>query len=168
MDPLAHASVALMARPLAPRAPLWALVAAAQVPDALFFAFEAAGMERKAKTRFDPRHGLIYETQPRLPWSHGLLMNAVWAAAVAGLAQAVTRDRRTSAVMGLLSFSHWLVDATVYNKLPLAFDDAPATGLGLITSGAGFVLGCVLEAALIGGGIWAAVRRRNKTAARAD
>ena len=77
MDPLAHASVALIARPLAPKAPLWAQVAATQVPDALFFAFEAAGPERQAKTRLDLKHGLIYETHPRLPWSHGLLMNVV-------------------------------------------------------------------------------------------
>ena len=162
MDPLAHASIALMARPAAPKAALWALIAATQVPDALFFAFQAAGIERMAKTRLDPDRGLVYETQPRLPWSHGLLMNVVWAGVVAGVAQLVSRNRRTSAVMSLLAFSHWLLDATVYNNLPLVFGDTPATGLGLITSRTGFVLGCGLEAVLIAGGIWAAVNQTVK------
>ena len=47
MDPIAHASVALMAKPAVPRVRLWVLLAAAQVPGLLFFAFEAAGMEHK-------------------------------------------------------------------------------------------------------------------------
>ena len=39
MEPLAHASIAFIAKPLIPEAPLWALVAATQVPDLLSFAF---------------------------------------------------------------------------------------------------------------------------------
>ena len=45
MDPLAHASIGLMARPIAPKSPLWALLAATQVPDLLAFGFQATGIE---------------------------------------------------------------------------------------------------------------------------
>jgi hypothetical protein len=60
MDPLAHASIGLMAKPLVPKAPLWALIAATQVPDLLSFAFMAAGIEYGATTRMDIEHGLQY------------------------------------------------------------------------------------------------------------
>ncbi len=78
MDPIAHASIALLAKPVVPRAPLWALVAAAEVPDALFFAFEAAGLEHQAVTRLDFSQGLTYISPPLIPWSHGLFMCIVW------------------------------------------------------------------------------------------
>jgi membrane-bound metal-dependent hydrolase YbcI (DUF457 family) len=158
MDPLAHASIALMARPLAPEAPLWALVAATQVPDALFFAFEAAGLERQAKTRLDFKHGLAYLSPPHIPWSHGLFMTVVWSGVVGGLAHLFTRNRRAGVAAGLMVFSHWLLDFTVYPNMPVLFDDSRVTGLGLITSQAGFIAGSLLEVALIAGGVSAAAR----------
>jgi hypothetical protein len=77
MDPVAHASVALMAKPAVPEAPLWALIAATQLPDLLFFAFEAAGLEQQAETRINFHQGLIYLSQPTMHLSHGLLMTLV-------------------------------------------------------------------------------------------
>lgn len=38
MDPIAHSSIGLLAKPIAPKAPLVILLAATQVPDILFFA----------------------------------------------------------------------------------------------------------------------------------
>ena len=60
MDPIAHASVALMAKPAVPRVRLWVLLAAAPVPGLLFFAFEAAGMEHQAVTHVDFGQDLTY------------------------------------------------------------------------------------------------------------
>ncbi len=44
MSPLAHASIGLMAKSVAPKAHLGVLLFATQVPDLLFYAFEAAGI----------------------------------------------------------------------------------------------------------------------------
>ncbi len=152
MEPLAHASIGLIAKPFAPRAPLWALLAATTVPDLLSFGFMAAGMEYGAVTQLDP-NGLRYLGLPFIPWSHGLFMSIVWSVAVAGIAFLFLRDRRTSVVTGLLVFSHWLLDFIVYLQIPIFFDNSQLTGLGLITSGPGLMLGLLLELGLIGAGI---------------
>ena len=60
MEPLAHASIGLMAKSIAPKAPLWALLAATQVLDVLSFGFMAAGIEHGAVTQLDFDHGLQY------------------------------------------------------------------------------------------------------------
>lgn len=165
MDPLAHASIALMAKPTAPKAPLLALVAATQVPDLLSFGLMAVGVERGAETRLDFQHGLQYLSQPSIVWSHGLLMCLVASALVAGIAYLVWRDRRTSAIMGLMVLSHWLLDAIVYPNMPLLLGDLPVVGLGLITTGPGLVVGILMEIGLIAGGMAAyiSLRRRRRT-----
>ena len=85
MDPVAHASIALMARPAAPKAHPLVLIAATQVPDLLFFAFEAAGIEHQAVTKMDFRRGLTYLSPARIPWSHGLTACIVWSAVAGAL-----------------------------------------------------------------------------------
>ena len=154
MDPVAHFSIALAASKLAgPKAPLLVLGAATQIPDLLFFGFQAAGLERKAKTKLDWRKGLKYLSPPLLPCSHGLLMSIVWSLLAAAIAFPFYRDLRTSFVVGLMIFSHWVLDAIVYPNLPLTFEGSREVGLGLITSGPGFIAGIILEVVLIGGGI---------------
>jgi membrane-bound metal-dependent hydrolase YbcI (DUF457 family) len=154
MDPLAHASVALLAKPTAPKAPLWAMIAATQVPDLLFFAFEAAGLEQQAETTFDLANGLVYLTQPTLHLSHGLVMTVIWSLLVGGLAFAFLKEIRPAAVIGALVFSHWFLDFLVYPILPVAFAGSPRIGLGLITyAPLGVWLGILIEIVLIVGGI---------------
>ena len=41
----------------------------------------------------------------------------------------------------------------MYPNLPVAFEGSREVGLGLITTGPGFIAGIVLEIVLIGGGI---------------
>jgi membrane-bound metal-dependent hydrolase YbcI (DUF457 family) len=168
MEPFAHASIGLMAKPLAPKAPLWALVAATQVPDLLSFGFMAAGIEHGADTRMDFAHGLQYLSQPAIAWSHGLFMSIVWSVVVAALAWLFLRDRRTSSLIGLMVFSHWLLDFIVYPYMPLLFDGPPWIGLGLITSAPGLILGIILEVGLIAGGlaVYWVTRKRKAAAAR--
>ncbi len=153
MSPLAHASIGVFAKPAVPKASVWVLVAATQVPDVLFFAFEAAGIEHQAVTQTSFSQGITYLSPALIPWSHGLLMCAVWSVLVAAVAYLFYKDYRTSAIVGAMVFSHWLLDAIVYNNLPLFFADSPQIGLGLATSGPGFVVGVGLEAALVIGGI---------------
>ncbi len=165
MDPIAHASIALMVKPLVPKAPLWALIAAAEVPDILFFGFQAAGIERQAVTKMDFGHGLQYLTLPFIPWSHGLTMCIVWSLIAGGLAYLFIHNRQASAVIGLMVFSHWVLDFTVYPIMPVFFDQSRMIGLGLMTSQPGFIAAILLEIGLIGGGIyriWVFVHKRKK------
>ena len=153
MDPIAHASIGLMARLVAPKAHLLVLIAATQVPDLLFIAFEATGIEHQAVTEMDFKRGLTYLSPARIPWSHGLTACIVWSAVAGALATWGYRDRRIGAIVGSLVFSHWVLDAIAYSNLPVALDDSPEVGLGLVTTGAGVIAGILMEAALITGGI---------------
>lgn len=121
MDPLAHASIGLMAKPIAPKAPLLVLLAATQVPDLLFFAFEAAGIEHGAVTTMDFNQGLKVLDPAFFPWSHGFFMCMVWSVVAAAIAFLFYRARRTSIVIGSMVFSHWVLDFIVYSNLPLFF-----------------------------------------------
>jgi hypothetical protein len=154
-----------MAKPFAPKAPLWALVAATQVPDLLSFAFTAAGIEHGAVTQLDFDHGLQYLSQPSISWSHGFFMSVVWSAVVAAIAFLLWRDRRTSIVIGLMVFSHWVLDFLVYLNIPVFFDNLQVTGLGLITSVPGLIAGIILEIGLIAGGIAIYLVTRKRTTA---
>lgn len=153
MDPLGHASIALITKPLVPKAPLWALVATCEIPDILYFGCQAAGIESSGATSLDFTHGLQELVLPNLPWSHGLTMSFLWSLAVGAIAYAFLRDRRASLAIGLMVFSHWTLDAIVYPIMPLFFTQSPMTGLSLMTSAPGFIASIVLEVGLIAGGI---------------
>jgi len=141
MGPLGHFSVGLAAKPVAPRVPLGVLFLATVIPDVLAIAFTSAGIEGGAETG--------------LPWSHGLFMSVVWSVAVALLAARIYRDQRAGAVVGLLVFSHWVLDFVSHpipfssfswrswqwsyghplpSDLPLLFGSSPKVGLGLYNS----------------------------------
>jgi membrane-bound metal-dependent hydrolase YbcI (DUF457 family) len=165
MDPLGHASIGLIVKPLAPKAPLWALLTATAVPDLLFFGFQAAGLEYQAVTQFDVNSGLQYLSLPLIPWSHGLVMGIIWSAMVTVIAFLFSRDRRTSIVIGLMVFSHWVLDASMYPIMPVFFDNSKMIGLGLMTSGPGFIASAILEISLLTAGIatyW--ITRKGRTA----
>jgi hypothetical protein len=90
-----HCAVGLAAKPAAPKVPLAVLLLATLILDILAIAFGFAGIE-SAKTGF--------------PWSHGLFMSAIWSVAAALLGARIFRDYRAGAVIGLLVFSHWVLD----------------------------------------------------------
>ncbi len=167
MEPFAHASIGLMVKPFAPKAPLWALAAATALPDVLSFGFMAAGIEYGATTQLDWSHGLTYQSPPFIPWSHGLAMSIVWSAAVAALAWLLIKDRRASLLIGLMPLGHWLLDFIVYLQMPIFFDQSQVTGLGLITSRPGLILGLLMEIGLIVGGIAVYWVTRPRAVARA-
>ncbi|HZW04911.1 MAG TPA: hypothetical protein VFF68_13340, partial [Anaerolineaceae bacterium] len=76
------------------------------------------------------------------PWSHSLVMAAAWSAALGALAALVYRHRRTGLIIGLVVFSHWVLDFITHpmgigntvRDLPLAFAGSPRLGLGLYTT----------------------------------
>jgi hypothetical protein len=130
---LGRVGVALAAKPAAPKAPLGVVLAASGALDLLCFGLVAAGIERiqwtpPKRTADRPERASSY------PWSHGLLMAGVWSAVAAAVAARVYRDRRTGGVIGLVVFSHWLLDFVAHARdPPVLFDGSPRVGLGLST-----------------------------------
>ena len=135
-----HCAVGLAVKPLAPKVPLGVLLLATVILDVLAIAFGWAGIE-------GGRTGN--------PWSHGLFMSAVWSVAAALLCARIYHNRRAGVVVGLLVFSHWLLDFISHPipfpsfswrswqwsfghpippDLPLLFARSPKVGLGLYNS----------------------------------
>jgi len=130
MAALAHLGVGLAAKQVAPTVPAGILVAGAYAIDIVWGGFFLAGIEKFPAPGIDST----------APWSHGLFMSVVWSALAAGIAALVTRNRRTALVIGLLVFSHWVIDfiakpmtfSMPYDKgVPLLFRGSPTIGLGL-------------------------------------
>jgi hypothetical protein len=154
MGPPGHLALGFAAKPIAPSAPLWALFLAAELPDLLFFGFEAVGIEYQAITQTDLSHGMQMIAPGFNPYSHGLFMTGIWSILVGGIAFLVFRNWRTSIVLGLVVFSHWVLDFIVHPaELSLLFDGSPLVGLGMWSSGAGFIGSVILELVLVAVGI---------------
>ncbi len=154
MGPLGHFAIGLALKPATPKAPLWVLLVATEISDLLFFAFQAIGIETVAVSTMDFGRGFEILVPGSIPWSHGLFMCAIWSVVAAAIAFLFYRDRRTSAVIGLVIFSHWVLDFIVHvPDLPLLFEGSPLVGLGLWASGTGLIVAIILEFVLLAGGI---------------
>jgi hypothetical protein len=159
-----HLGIAFAAKPVAPKAPLWTLLVASEALDLLCFGCTAVGLEKFGVTQVSMADGIEIVIPGSIPWSHGLFMSLVWSALAAGIAYLVFRDRRTSGVLGLVVFSHWVLDFIVHlPDLPLLFEGSPKLGLGLWATGPGLILSGVLEVVLLAGGvaIYIVTRKRN-------
>jgi hypothetical protein len=145
--------VGFAAKRLAPKAPLWVLLVASEALDLLCFAFMSLGVEQMAESTVDLVSGIQYVTEGSVPWSHGLLMSLAWSLAFGALAGLLWRDQRTGFAVGLVVFSHWVLDLIVHvPDLPLLLEGSPLLGLGLWGSGAGLVVSGILEVVLLVGG----------------
>ena len=135
-----HCAVGLAAKPAAPRVPLGILLLATMMLDVLAIAFGWMGIEG-AKTG--------------IPWSHSLFMSVIWSLAAAFLVARLYHDQRAGVIIGLLVFSHWVLDFISHPipfssfswrswqwsyghplapDLPLLFSGSPKVGLGLYNS----------------------------------
>ena len=131
-----HYSASLVAKRIAPRLPLWALLLAAQAVDVAWAAFILLGIEH---VRIVPGHTA---TNPldlyHMPYTHSLPAALLWSAGVGLLGHAWARRttaaagaRRLGWVLGAVVFSHWWLDLVVHvPDLPL-WDDRYKVGLGL-------------------------------------
>jgi hypothetical protein len=148
MGPPGHIAVAFAAKPAVPRASLWVLIVATEILDLLSFGFLAAGIERIGLGQ-------------SIIWSHGLFMSLVWSAAGGVIAYLFYRDRRTSLAIGLLVFSHWVLDFISHSgDLPLLFSGSPLVGLGLESS---LVAGVVMEFSMLAVGVAIYLLARKRT-----
>ncbi|MBT3313451.1 MAG: hypothetical protein HN390_02445 [Anaerolineae bacterium] len=160
-----HLALGFAAKPATPKAPLWVLLIATEVLDLITFPLQALGIESFAISQVDLTNGLQLIKPAQMPWSHGLFMSILWSLIAAGIAFLVYRDRKTSGIIGMLVFSHWILDFIVHPPhLPLLFDGSPTVGLALWTSGPGFIFSIFLEIALLAVGIsfYIASRKRKK------
>jgi membrane-bound metal-dependent hydrolase YbcI (DUF457 family) len=139
---------------------------ATEALDLLTLAFLAIGIEKFGVTHIDISEGLVMVSPASIAWSHSLIMALVWSSLAAAIAFLAFRDRRAGSIVGLLVFSHWVLDFIVHpQELPLLFGGSQMLGLCLWCSGPGLVIAGVLEFALLAGGLAIYVVHR-KTQAR--
>jgi membrane-bound metal-dependent hydrolase YbcI (DUF457 family) len=130
---IGHFALGFASKRFAPELPLAAAFVAAQLLDLLWPLFLLAGVEsvrvEPGNTAFTPLDFVSY------PYSHSLLMSAVWATLFAVLLLLLKRGRRAALVAWLLVLSHWFLDFVTHRPdLPLAPWGTARVGLGLWNS----------------------------------
>src|SRR5689334_17027899 len=131
-----HFAIGFAAKPLAPKVSLAMLILAAAFSDVLWILFFVAGIE---EVRIQP--GLMVTNTLNLvyiPFSHSLLMDAVWAGLFAALYFMWRKDALGAKVLFGVVMSHWLLDFAVHRPdMPLVPGSDLRFGLGLWNSIAG-------------------------------
>ena len=139
MAGIAHAAVGLAVKPLVPEIHAGWLILAAMALDILWVAFWAVGLETSPAYHGPGAHPPW--------WDHSLLMAVVWSVLFGLLAAWLGRRSRhrtrIGVVLGLLVFSHWVLDWITHpmtalsrtdGGIPIAFGTSPLVGLGLYRS----------------------------------
>ena len=146
---IGHFALGYAAKRAAPRVPLPVLFGAAQLADVLWPVLVALGIEHvriaPAETPFLPLVFVSY------PYSHSLLMLAVWGAVFGFVYLALTADRRAVPVIFALVISHWILDVATHRPDMPLWPGGPQYGLGLWYSVAGTV---AVECGLFALGVW--------------
>ncbi|MBL7994709.1 hypothetical protein JNM05_05005 [bacterium] len=134
-----HYAVALAAKKAAPKVSLGTLFLAAQFVDLLWPMLLLVGLEH---VRIDPGNTILTPLDfYDYPISHSLAAVIVWSVLFGSLIFFIRRDKKTSFVIGLCVFSHWILDLITHRPdLPLAFDRNLYFGLGLWNSPTGTVV----------------------------
>lgn len=164
MSGIGHLAPGFLAKTVEPKVPLWVYLAAGETNDLLYFAFTASGFEQPSTTTMSFSEGVRYITQGSVPWSHGFFMSVVWTVVIAGIAYLVWRDRKASALLGTVVFSHWAMDYLMHSNLPLFLEGSPSVGLGLENSGPGFLFITIFDLVFLAVGIFVYFRSRKKEA----
>jgi len=126
---IGHNAVGFASKKYAPSTSMILLMGAPMFLDLLWPIFLLLGIEhvriQPGATRLTPLDFYDY------PWSHSLLMAAVWSI-VAGVAYfAFTRYKRGAIVLGMGVISHWVLDFITHRPdLPL-WPGGPKVGLGM-------------------------------------
>jgi hypothetical protein len=129
---LGHFAAGLAGCRVEPRLRLGTAFVAAQLPDALWPYFLLAGVERVTIALGDT--AVTPLRFDHYPWSHSLLLVAVWGVAM-GLFVARRAGGRAIATVALLAVSHWVLDAVSHRPdMPLLPWGGPKVGFGLWNS----------------------------------
>lgn len=155
-----HFAAAIAAKAVAPRAPLWVYIGASQFVDIIWSGLIIAGIE---KVGFDETLKGSPLDLSFMPYTHSLPAALGWSLLAALIARRWWPSG-TAAMIGLVTFSHWLTDLLVHRPdLPLGFT-GPKLGLGLWNYPAAEM---ALEIGLLGlaTGMWVAQRVRGRQSA---
>lgn len=123
-----HYSAALAAKAIEPRAPLWTLIAGAQLIDIGWSVLVMAGIE---KMRIDPSLPGSPLDLYHMPWTHSLPAVAVWSIAAVLLCRWLLKMTwRPAIIVGLVVASHWVLDWLVHRQDLLLWPGGEKVGLG--------------------------------------
>jgi hypothetical protein len=158
---IGHYGVALAAKKVAPKTSLGALFLATSFIDLLWPLFLLAGLEQvriaPGDTKFTPLEFVSY------PYSHSLLMVALWGIALAVPYKFITRYSRGAFMLWALTASHWFLDLLAHRPdMPLMPFGATKVGFGLWNSVPATL---IVETAIFAGGVWvylSVTRAQNK------
>jgi membrane-bound metal-dependent hydrolase YbcI (DUF457 family) len=156
MTPIGHLAIGFALKPAGPKLPLGVLLAASWLLDILYFIFAFAGLESVAN--------LTNPGAVPSPYSHGLFMALIWTGLAGLLAWRIYHSRRAGLVIGLVVFSHWVLDFISWNNLYLFFKGSPQVGLGLFNALGSGTIYIEIGLFLVGMAIYLVTRKR--TAAR--
>jgi hypothetical protein len=136
---IGHYAVALAAKRAAPKVSLGTMFIAANLLDLLWPLLILLRVEHVridiGNTRVTPLDFYDY------PFTHSLVAAIVWSGVMAGSYYGLRRHSRNAAMVGLVVFSHWILDFISHRPdLPLAFGGGPYFGLGLWNSAAGTLI----------------------------
>jgi hypothetical protein len=123
-----HYAAALAAKAIEPKAPLWTLVAGAQLIDIGWAGLVMAGVE---KVRFDPELPGSPLDLYHMPWTHSLPAVVVWSLAALVACRFLLRLNWGAAIaVALVVFSHWVLDWLVHRPDLELWFGGPKVGLG--------------------------------------
>jgi hypothetical protein len=130
---LGHFALGFAAKKVEPSLSLGTALVAAQLPDVVWPYLVLAGVEKVAiapgDTAVTPLRFVSY------PWSHSLLMVALWGAALAAGHFAVRRRALAASCLWVLAVSHWVLDFVSHRPdMPLVPWSPAVVGLGLWNS----------------------------------
>jgi len=130
---IGHFAVAFAAKRAAPSVSLGTLFFACEWVDLVWPLFLLAGLERveiqPGVTAFTPLNFVYY------PWTHSLVMGAVWASAFGVLYLSIRKSSRAALLLAAVVLSHWFLDLVAHRPdLPLAPGSDTRLGLGLWNS----------------------------------
>ena len=145
---IGHAAVALAAKPLLPRVNLALPLLAAFWVDLVWPVFLLLGIERvridPGNTAFTPLDFVHY------PWTHSLAAALGWSVLFGVIC--LRNGRRPALILGLLVFSHWVLDAVAHRPdLPLWPGSPTLVGFGLWNSVPATM---IVEGAMFAAGVW--------------
>jgi hypothetical protein len=150
---IGHNAVAFAAKRAAPRTSLGTLTAAAVLLDLIWPVLVIAGIERfeirAGVTAFSPFDFTYY------PWSHSLMMSLVWSVVFGAIYFAITLYGRGAVIIGVVVFSHWVLDVIVHRPDMPLYPGGPKVGLGLWNSVGGTI---ITESAIYIAGVWIYLR----------
>ena len=163
MSGIGHLAAGFAAKPVELKIPLWVLLVASETNDILYFLFASIGLEHKAVMTMDFNQGVKYLTPALNPWSHGLFMSVVWSLTIALMGFLFYKDRRSGILLGLVVFSHWLLDFLMHSDLPLFFKGSPLVGLGMENSGIGLLFMTIFDLVILTAAILFYYRTKKRT-----